>query len=101
MDKQERRDAIVRGTEKVLAEYRAWSATFEIYLEGLAEGLWQPVDWLDAMRAWVEKGVAPGAVTATAATSSQLVCPYPATLDADRCISVEIEMAPPPPPPNR
>ena len=66
------------------------------------------VDWLDAMRGWVEQGRPPGAVTATAVsapggpgptTSSQRVCPYPATPDADRCMSVEIEMAPPPPPP--
>jgi Tannase and feruloyl esterase len=67
------------------------------------------VDWLGAMRAWVERGRPPGAVTATAATSpdqparsapSQRVCPYPATPDGDRCMSVEIEMAPPPPPPR-
>jgi feruloyl esterase len=68
------------------------------------------VGWLDVMRAWVERGKPPGAVTATAAAPgsrptaappSQRVCPYPATPDADRCMSVEIEMAPPPPPPNR
>lgn len=33
----------------LLAEYRAWSATFEIYFEGMSEGLWKPIDWIDAI----------------------------------------------------
>ncbi len=30
-----------------LAEYRAWTITFEIYQDGLREELWQPIPWLD------------------------------------------------------
>ena len=64
------------------------------------------VNWLNAMRAWVEQGHAPGAVVASTAphpgqpppaSPTQPVCPYPATPDGDRCISVEISSAPPPP----
>ena len=65
--------------------------------------------WLDALQAWVEQGQAPGPLTATASTrpagppptiASQVLCPYPARPDGDRCITVEIER-PPPPPPSR
>jgi hypothetical protein len=31
----------------LLAEYRAWSATFLIYQQGLKEGLWNDRPWLD------------------------------------------------------
>ena len=31
----------------LLAEYRAWAATFKIYQEGLAIGLWTRRPWLD------------------------------------------------------
>ena len=65
------------------------------------------VPWLDVLRAWVEIGEAPGLLRAKAVgapegrptvPASQLLCPYPATTDRDRCISVDITMAPPPPP---
>ncbi|MGK5081784.1 hypothetical protein WDW37_00640 [Bdellovibrionota bacterium FG-1] len=29
------------------AEYRAWAATLAIYQDGLKEGLWQQIHWLD------------------------------------------------------
>ncbi len=53
------------------------------------------VGWLDAMRAWVERGQAPGPLTATAATSpgqpapataSQPLCPYPRRPAGGRCV---------------
>jgi feruloyl esterase len=64
------------------------------------------VAWLDVLRTWVERGEAPGPLTATASSptghpagsKSQLICPYPGTADGDRCVSVQIEMAPAPPP---
>jgi feruloyl esterase len=59
------------------------------------------VGWLDVLRAWVENGKAPGALTATSAggpAKRQLLCPYPAAADGDRCIRVEILRPPPPPP---
>ncbi len=64
------------------------------------------VAWLEGMRAWVEKGEAPGPLTAAAlaapggpppAAPSQPICPYPGEPDGDRCISVEITRPPPPP----
>jgi feruloyl esterase len=59
------------------------------------------VGWLDVLRAWVEQGKAPAALEATAAggpAKSQLLCPYPAAADGDRCIRVEILRPPAPPP---
>ena len=35
----------------LLAEYRAWTATFAIYAQGLAEGLWSPRPWLEEVLA--------------------------------------------------
>jgi hypothetical protein len=35
----------------LLAEYRAWTATFQIYEDGLKEGLWKPRPWLDEILA--------------------------------------------------
>jgi hypothetical protein len=39
---------LVAGLDRgFLAEYRAWTVTFEIYLAGRRENLWQPAEWLD------------------------------------------------------
>ena len=32
-----------------LAEYRAWTITFKIYQDGLDEGLWKPIDWMNSI----------------------------------------------------
>lgn len=31
----------------LVAEYRAWTLTFQIYQDGLVEGLWKPISWID------------------------------------------------------
>lgn len=33
----------------ILAEHRAWLTTYMIYAQGLADGLWKPVPWLEKM----------------------------------------------------
>ena len=41
-------DWLIAGLDRgFLAEYRAWTLTFEIYQDGLKEELWQPISWLD------------------------------------------------------
>jgi hypothetical protein len=53
LNSSERRDLdswLTAGLDRgFLAEYRAWTVTFEIYQEGLAEGLWSNISWLDAI----------------------------------------------------
>ncbi len=34
-----------------LAEYRAWTITFQVYQDGLRERLWNPIPWLDSILA--------------------------------------------------
>jgi hypothetical protein len=70
------------------------------------------VDWLAAIRAWVEDGKAPEGLVATAGRPgdppspdrpSQAICPYPASGEIDgggatrRVVCVSIEAPPPPP----
>jgi hypothetical protein len=47
-DQRDLRAWLVAGMDRgLLAEYRAWTATFAIYREGLAEELWSRREWLE------------------------------------------------------
>jgi hypothetical protein len=48
---------ITAGLDRgLLAEYRAWLVTFELYREGVQEGLWKPIPWLEAILAQRKPG---------------------------------------------
>jgi hypothetical protein len=56
-EQNEMRLWLLAGLDRgLLAEYRAWSATFEIYRQGLTEGLWKSIDWVEAVLASQKPG---------------------------------------------
>lgn len=48
LEAQDFRNWLLAGLDRgLLAEYRAWTATFQIYLQGKEEGLWSSRPWLE------------------------------------------------------